>query len=371
MTVLIVAAVGIIAAISVFARTRFVRAVPSASIDAVGRMSVVIPARNEADSLPRLLASLRGASCREIIVVDDASNDDTASVAAMWGARVVPAGELPPGWAGKPWACHVGVEQSCGELLVFLDADTRLSPVALGHLAGAQSRFGGLVSVQPFHRAIRPYEQLSALFNAAAVLGSGEFAVGLRSPRRAVAFGPCMVTSRSDYDAVGGHSAVRSSVIEDIALAQRYQNGGLATHCLLGGDDVQFRMYPNGLGSLIEGWTKNIALGAGQASRAAVAATVLWIAAMAWVATTAISRWIGWAAGGTFPFAASIAWMAIAVHCWTLLRRLGSFRWTTAVLFPVPLFAFLAVFGRSSVLVALRRPVRWSGRTIATERRGA
>jgi 4,4'-diaponeurosporenoate glycosyltransferase len=145
----------------------------------------------------------------------------------------------------------------------------------------------------------------------------------------------------------------------------------LPTRSLLGGEDVQFRMYPNGFGSLIEGWTKNIALGAGQASRAAVGATTIWIAAMAWVATSTIVGSVAWATGHSFPSAAAIAWLAMAVHGWVLLRRLGSFRWTTAALFPLPLVCFLVVFGRSAALVALKRPVRWSGRTIATQRRGA
>ena len=69
-------------------------------------VSVIIPARNEAHNLPRLLASL---TCQkqgplEIIVVDDGSTDGTADVARVHGAKVVNPGSLPDGWRGKPWA---------------------------------------------------------------------------------------------------------------------------------------------------------------------------------------------------------------------------------------------------------------------------
>jgi cellulose synthase/poly-beta-1,6-N-acetylglucosamine synthase-like glycosyltransferase len=73
-------------------------------------VAVVIPARDEAEHLPTLLASLDGARAVgvEVVVVDDHSTDDTAAVAETAGARVIAAPELPAGWAGKPHACAVG-----------------------------------------------------------------------------------------------------------------------------------------------------------------------------------------------------------------------------------------------------------------------
>jgi len=368
--VLVIAIVGVFAASAMFSRPRMLSSTHPAD---VSQLSVIIPARNEALSLPRLLATLQGAGCLEVIVVDDSSIDETASIASIWGARVIPAGPLPAGWAGKPWACHVGAAAARGSVLVFLDADTRLAPGALGHVVAAQRDCGGLVSVQPFHRVPHLYEQLSALFNAAAVLGSGQFTFrryrgGTRG--RAVAFGPCMVTSYADYEAVGGHARVRTCVVEDIALAQCYRAAGLATECLLGGGLVQFRMYPDGIRSLVEGWTKNIALGAGQASPVAVGATVVWIAALASVALSTVAGWVGWAAHGGVPVAASIAWVVMSIHLGLLLKRLGSFRWLTFVIFPVPLLVFVTVFARSSLLVLFKRPVRWRGRMIGTQARG-
>ena len=80
-------------------------------------VSVVVPARDEAATLPTLLRSLRRLETpvAEVVVVDDASRDATAAVARDAGATVVPVEGPPDGWTGKAWACHVGARdwQAC------------------------------------------------------------------------------------------------------------------------------------------------------------------------------------------------------------------------------------------------------------------
>jgi hypothetical protein len=55
----------------------------------------------------------------------------------------------------------------------------------------------------------------------------------------------------------------------------------------------------------------------------------------------------------------------------SILRRTGSFRWWTWVLFPVPLLAFDVLFARSAALTVVRRSVRWRGREVDLSRRGS
>src|SRR5687768_9360742 len=83
------------------------------------RVSVVVPARDEESTLPKLLHSLGRLTVgvSDVVVVDDGSQDDTASVARSAGAAVVAAGAPPPGWTGKAWACHVGARATTGDLL--------------------------------------------------------------------------------------------------------------------------------------------------------------------------------------------------------------------------------------------------------------
>lgn len=325
-----------------------------------GAVGVVVPARDEEATLPDLLESLRhlNPGVGTTVVVDDASRDDTAVVARSHGAVVLPAGEPPDGWTGKAWACQVGAAAAGGELLLFLDADTVLAPDALDRLLEVHDGYPGLVSVQPFHTVERPYEQLSAYFNAVAVLASGAFR--RRPAGRPLAFGPCLLTSRADYERVGGHAAVRAAILDDAELAAAYDRAGLPVRCLLGGGAVRMRSYRGGVRQWAGGWTKNIASGASAAAPGPTVATVLWLCAHHAVAVGAVLAVVR----GDPSWWWALAWLVVAVHLRSVLRRLGTFRWWTWALFPVPLLAFDVVFVRSLLLTGVRRSVPWRGREV-------
>lgn len=323
-----------------------------------GTISVVIPARNEEHSLPRLLASLAAQveSPLEVIVVDDGSTDATAAVARAAGVAVIEAPAPPPGWLGKPWACHLGSQAAVGSRLVFLDADTWLAVDGLARLAAAHADLApdGLLSVQPYHDVVRPYEHLSAVCNVVPLLASGVAAPGPARESR-VAFGPCLVTTPADLAAAGGLAIVRDQIVEDVALARAFRTAGRPVRCLGGGETVRFRMYPDGLGSLVEGWTKNLAGGAARTSPLALLGAMAWVCAGMSVIADAL----------TDPsVVVAAAWAALGVQLGWMLRRLGSFHWATALLFPVPLLAFVALFLRSAIVRLAGRPVAWRGRRI-------
>ncbi len=329
-------------------------------------ISIVVPARNEEDALPTVLASL-GPQLRpgdEVLVVDDHSTDATAAVARRSGATVLDAPPLPPGWQGKVWACHIGAEAAANDELMFLDADTRLEPGGLSRLRAAADQAGGLYSVQPWHEVPRPHERLAALFNVVAMMGTGAFtpraATPRAAPRRCVrtvgAFGPCLVTGADDYRAVGGHASVAGAVVDDAALAERYRRAALPVTLRGGRGTIAFRMYPAGLSQLAEGFTKNFATAARLVRPLTLVFLVTWLAALSTPPVLVADE----------PVVAAACYLAVAVQLGVLLRRLGSFGPLTAVLYLVPLATFVAVFAWSIVITFGRGRVRWKGRDVAT-----
>ena len=326
--------------------------------------SVIIPARNEASSLPHLLESLRHQTVRpgQVLVIDDQSQDRTASIARADRAVTLVDGEpVPGGWTGKAWACHQGAGLATGDTLVFLDADVVLEPGGIAALLAEHRARRGLISVQPFHRMIRAYERLSAIFSVMGFMGVGSASPGRDGGSRG-AFGPVLVTGRADYDRIGGHASVRGEIVEDIALARRYAASGEPVHAFGGGHLVRFRMYPDGLGQLIEGWSKNIATGASTVRLPRLFLIGFWFTCVLLSVQTMIEAAFGVAALGWFEVGA--CYLLFAVQFGAMLRQLGNFHALTAVLYPGPVGVFLVVFVRSTYLTLVRREVTWRGRAI-------
>ena len=338
---------------------------PRGSVQGQPSISVLIPARNEAGTLPNLLASLSRQHQQplEVIVIDDHSSDGTAAIARAAAGRlplkVIAPPPLPPGWCGKTWALHHGVQTSLGEVLVFLDADTEPEPDLLGSLVALQQRLGGLVSVQPFHRTEQPYEQLSLLFNLVGLL-----AVPL-GPGCGVAFGPAMTTSRHDYDRSGGHRAVADKVVEDWFLGHCYEQAGLPVSAFIGGGQISYRMYPGGLRDMVVGFDKNFATAAGEVHWPWMLAVVLWLSGLFWAAWCLPASLLGWPMlGDPSPLSNGLIYAAFALQLAWITRRVGSFRWIPLI-FPVPVLFFLGVF-LLAIINLERGQVQWKGRSVST-----
>lgn len=322
-------------------------------------VAVVVPARDEEDRLPLLLADLAAQTVRsgEVVVVDDGSTDGTAAVAAAHqDVVVVPAPPPPAGWTGKTWAVETGVAATTGRVVVTIDADVRLAPTVLGRVLAEHRRSGGLVSVQPRHDTRRAVEGLSLPFNVVAVMGLGIGVPGRRRPGWGAA-GPLLVTDRADLAAAGGYAAVRAEVAEDLALAAAYRRAGRPVTCVLGGDQVRFRMY-RGLRDLLLGWRKNMATGARRTPPVLGLAVALWVAALVGGAVE-----VGRALAGGAPTLAAALYVAGVAQLAVLGRRVGRFGAAAAV-WPVLVAVFVAVVAWSAVSTFVLRRVRWSGRTI-------
>ncbi len=322
-------------------------------------VSVIIPARNEAKNLARLLPALRAQSmaAREIIVVDDGSTDDTAAVAHTFHARVVHAPPLPHGWLGKSWACAHGARCAHGALFLFLDADTLPEPTFLAAMHDTWMREGGWLTVQPYHAVERPYEHISALLNIAVVMGSAQFSPFVH-PRRA--FGPCAMCHSTDYVRMGGHEAIAHHVLEHMALGSRFAAHGLPTPAYGGRHLISFRMYPDGLRDALTGWTKSIALGAGSTALLPLIMTGFWVSGLLGIAIDVALIHSGKSAVVSFGMygcaVASVAWM---------LRKVGAFPWYVSVLYPLYTVVFVGIVIWAAFRSFVVRRVSWKGRDIS------
>ena len=141
-----------------------------------------------------------------------------------------------------------------------------------------------------------------------------------------------------------------------------------AVHLYGGRSVATFRMYPDGWRALVQGWSKNIAAGAAAVRRLDVVLAIAWLS-VCLQATWWLLRMTTGASAGELIVGAAL-YVVTALHLGWLLRRVGSFGWVTALLYPVPLLFFLVVFVRSLVLAALGRSVRWKGRTLPSRRPG-
>ncbi len=255
------------------------------------RVSVIVPARNEAKHIAQCIASILASNYPnlEVVVVDDHSTDGTAALAraAMDRAAVdrappdhtapdhAPAAEqrrltiitpppLPAGWLGKQWACHHGALGATGDILLFTDADVRHAPDLHTRIVNTIERQDAdLVSVAGRQQALTFWERIAQpfVFSVMAQAFGGPGAVN-RSRRRLgkIANGQCLAFRRSAYDAFGGHAAVRGRIAEDLAFAQDVYASGFRTFLTLGMAQMSTRMYGS-LGEIVAGWGKNVYAG--------------------------------------------------------------------------------------------------------------
>lgn len=262
-----------------------------------GRVSVLVPARDEQDTLPALLDCLAEQTQvpdLEVLVCDDGSTDRTAEVvreAARRDPRVrlLTGAPRPPGWLGKPYACHQLAEQATGEVLVFVDADVVLAPHAVAATVQLL-RDSGLDLVSPYPRqlALTPAERLVQPLLQWSWLTTLPLDLAERSPRAslAAANGQLLAVDAAAYRRAGGHAAVAHEVLEDIALLRAVKRtGGRGVPCD-GSEVASCRMYGS-FAEVRDGYTKSLWSAFGSPAGAAGVFAVLGLAYV-WPAVAAL-----------------------------------------------------------------------------------
>jgi chlorobactene glucosyltransferase len=343
-----------------------------------GLVSIIIPARNESRTISTVIQSVLESTYQpfEVLVVDDRSTDDTASIVRGFASdarlRLLSGEELPPGWYGKPWACFQGYRASRGDLLLFTDADTRHYPELLERAVGALlTQRADLVTVAPLQRCITFWERIvmPQIWYLLALRYTPPSVNRARRGRDVIANGQFILTRRTAYETAGTHAAVRHEVAEDLALAQTYLGNGLKLHFAFAERLMETRMY-EGLSSLIEGWSKNIYLGGRRSfpnepfQRALVPAMLI-TAMVFWLVPPTLLAWT--AAEGSALVSAAAPAVGLSSVFWMLI----CFGMRIPPLYGLgyPLGALMALF------IVLRstwrgsRTVEWRGRVYGQSKR--
>jgi len=214
-------------------------------------VTVLIPARDEAESIAGTVAALeRQGKNLAVIVIDDQSSDGTAELAKRsfrGNLRVLLGKELPESWVGKLWTLEQGRQVATTELILLLDADIELAPGTIRTLKSKlETESLDLVSLMAELRMRTPWEKiLSPTFIFFFKL-LYPFAVG-NDPRSrlGVAAGGCVLIRARTLQAIGGFGALKTSIIDDCELAKRVKQSGGKTWIGLSHSAKSQRPYPN------------------------------------------------------------------------------------------------------------------------------
>ena len=227
-------------------------------------VSILIPARNEENNIAACIISIleQTYSNKEIIVLDDCSNDKTFQIASAFSkknVKVIKGESLPEDWLGKNWACHQLANKANGDYLLFIDADVSLKTEAISEsVIEMEKSYVELISIFP-SQIIKsfgeflvvplmnwlllnflPLKQVFTSNNVSFVAANGQF----------------MLWRRKTYFELGGHEKVKNKIVEDMELARNVKGSGLKMETMLGGKLVFCKMY-NSFFEAYNGFTKN------------------------------------------------------------------------------------------------------------------
>src|SRR5581483_433753 len=296
-----------------------IEADPAAARDAdLSGITVLIPARNEAEVIGTTLAALQGQGRGlRVVLVDDQSGDDTARIAASFpNVRVVSGKPLPPGWAGKLWALEQGKAEVATPMTLLLDADIELRPGLHAALLAHKQREGrNFVSLMADLRRTSFWDRLLLPAFVYYFKLLYPFALSNSSFRHvAAAAGGCVLVDTAALHQAGAFASLRGALIDDCTLARKVKDAGSRTWVGLSRGVVSLRPYGN-LGSIHDMVARSAFTQLRYSTLLLLLVTALFAAAY-WLPLAALLL-----PGARLPAAAGLAAMMLAY--WPTLRYYG------------------------------------------------
>jgi len=337
------------------------------------RVSVLVPARNEARNIEVCVRSLLSQDYPdfEVVVLNDHSTDGTMSALAWLEAeggaprlRVLEGRLLPEGWLGKHWACHQLYQAATGDLLLFTDADTRHQPNMLrDSVAALFAERADLVTAFPREEIVTWGERLLV-----PVISFGIFTFlpvrliqRLRWASLSITIGQFMLFKRVAFEAVGGYEAVRSQVVDDVCLGRLVIEHGFRWQLLDGTEHISCRMY-RGFSDAIEGFSKNVFAVFDYRILPFLVTLLVVGAAFLEPPAALLSRWLGMPLSSFPPAYATLA-VVLAFVLWQVAYRRFKFPASLVFFYPVSLALFILICLRSMAL-SLTGNATWKDRIL-------
>lgn len=324
------------------------------------KVSVVVPARDEAERIEEALRSLARLDYPdfEVIAVDDRSSDGTGAImdrVANEEARVetVHIRALPEGWLGKCHAMHTGAQRATGEILLFTDGDVVFAPDAL-RLA---VRY--LIARRLDHLALMPgmipggywEDAFKTYFAMIFLWGLSAWAVDSASKDIYIGIGAFNLVRRAAYEGIGGHEAIRLEVADDLMLGKRIKQAGYRQGVLFAIFHLRLR-WLEGVQGIVRGLEKNgfAAIGYSLPFLFFITAFVVCFYTVPYLGILFLrdARVTG--------YVATILLMHGTYGSFTSFLRNG---WLLAPALPVAAFLYLFSVWRSAVLTLRRKGVVW------------
>ncbi len=264
----------------------FPRLEPVYTSNRSARVSVLVPARNEAAVIGESVRSVlrQSYSQLELLVLEDDSDDGTEGAAIEASEsddrlRTIRGRPIPGGWLAKSWACQQLAEQAGGEILIFIDADVRWQPRALDSMLYELVRTDAdMLAIMSTQETETWPERLCVPLMALAIHAYLP-AVGVHRTNHALlsaANGQCMAFKRAAYDSLGGHACVRDSILDDIGLARCAKRAGLRLRMAEACGLITCRMYRDWQ-TVREGYAKNMLAGFGGATGLVAGTVFHWV----------------------------------------------------------------------------------------------
>jgi cellulose synthase/poly-beta-1,6-N-acetylglucosamine synthase-like glycosyltransferase len=301
----------------------------------------------------------------EIILSDGGSTDRTVELAEPYVDKLIIENEVPEGWIGKNWGCHLGYKKANGSLLLFTDADTVHQKQSLKiTVQKLHEKKTGLLSMLPYQIILKWWESIVAIyfFFASQIAGG---IMNINNPQKKDSFfavGQYLLFTRDFYEEIGGHEYIKGSLVEDYAFSRiaKYNYNSL---CFMNNYQlVQTTMYPESPKQCWGGWKKS--LFAGMKVTPKNGRLLLPILNIVWALSAPVAVVLAILYGNIIVILSMIStYILYATLLWNYWKQNGKHHWVIYTLYPLLMVFFLILFFNSVFELTLRKKITWKGRS--------